>query len=523
MGRKSSKKDSEQLGFDMGMILPKLQPAPKRGDGAEPRSDQEKAIPPAAPPIPVIPVEEKDSISEAKNMNAREEESSVLTVGELTHRITNLLEKGIGMIWVEGEVSNLRRQASGHLYFTLKDEMAQLSCVLFARTAAGQGKLALRDGLQVQLHGQISVYQPRGQYQLMVRLVQPKGEGLLQARFEELKRRLATEGLFDQARKRTLPRFPRRIGVVTSPTGAAIHDFLHVLHRRHPGLRVVISPVRVQGRGAAAEIAAAITEFSAGSDSIGTVDVIVVTRGGGSLEDLWEFNEEVVARAITTSTIPVVSAVGHEIDFSIADFVADLRAPTPSAAAELLAADGAGLLDSCRALVARIGREASAGVERHRAQEYRLASATLFREPLRRLDEARQTSDRIHVILSDGVDRRLEQISASLATAGAQLAAAHPGQQLARVRQEISSLGDQLQRHILHRLEREQGRLARTRAALSALSPEATLARGFSITRNGDGKVITSSLEVTVGEKLRTQLAQGEIISEVKQIKSNPE
>ena len=200
MGRKSSKKDSEQLGFDMGMILPKLQPAPKRGDGAEPRSDQEKAIPPAAPPIPVIPVEEKDSISEAKNMNAREEESSVLTVGELTHRITNLLEKGIGMIWVEGEVSNLRRQASGHLYFTLKDEMAQLSCVLFARTAAGQGKLALRDGLQVQLHGQISVYQPRGQYQLMVRLVQPKGEGLLQARFEELKRRLATEGLFDQAR-----------------------------------------------------------------------------------------------------------------------------------------------------------------------------------------------------------------------------------------------------------------------------------------------------------------------------------
>ena len=514
MGRKSSKNDSEQLGFDMGMILPKFQPAPKpgleRGAGVADKRNNPFS---ENPPIPAIPVDDKEAILEGKSRNSTADESSVLSVGELTRQITSLLEHEIGMVWVEGEVSNLRRQASGHFYFTLKDEVAQLSCVLFARTAAGQGKLALRDGLQVQLHGQISVYQPRGQYQLMVRLVQPKGEGVLQARFEELKRNLAAEGLFDQARKRTLPRFPRRIGVVTSPTGAAIRDFLQVLHRRHPGLRVVISPVRVQGRGAAAEIAAAITEFSEGSESIGPVDVIVVTRGGGSLEDLWEFNEEVVARAIAKSTIPVVSAVGHEIDFSIADFVADLRAPTPSAAAELLAADGAELLDRCRALVARIGREASVGVERYQAQELRLAASSLFREPLRRLNEARQTSDRIEEILSESLDRRVEQISSSFAAASAQIAAAHPGQQLARVRQTLSMLGGELQSYTLHRLERDQGRIARIQAAFSALSPEATLARGFSITRNRDGKVITAANQVCVGEKISTQLAVGEIIS----------
>jgi exodeoxyribonuclease VII large subunit len=444
----------------------------------------------------------------------------MLTVGELTRRITGLLEEGIGMVWVEGEISNLRRQASGHAYFTLKDHDAQLSCVLFARTEAGAGRAALRDGLQVQLHGQISVYQPRGQYQLMVRLVQPKGEGMLQARFEELKRRLAAEGLFDQERKRALPRFPRRIGVVTSPTGAAIRDFLQVLHRRHPGLRVVVSPVRVQGKGAAAEIAAAIGELAAGSEEIGPVDVIVVTRGGGSLEDLWEFNEEVVARAIVASRIPVVSAVGHEIDFTIADFVADLRAPTPSAAAELLAADGGELLERCRSLVARIGREAAAFTERYRAQEARLAFSPLFREPLRRLEEARQTSDRMEEALSGVLERRLEQSAARLATVTAHLASVHPGQRLAGMRQSLESLGHQLGLTSLHRLEREQGRLSRLEATLSAFSPEATLKRGFSITRDADGRVLTSASQVIKGDQLRTQLAEGEILSEVQNKKN---
>jgi exodeoxyribonuclease VII large subunit len=442
--------------------------------------------------------------------------SIVLSVAELTRRITQLLEEGIGMLWVEGEVSNFRRQSSGHIYFTLKDDMAQLTCVLFSRTVAGEGKLALRDGLHVQLYGQLSVYQTRGQYQLIVRLVQPKGEGMLQARFEDLKGRLAAEGLFDQSRKRPLPRFPRRIGVVTSPTGAAIHDFLQVLHRRHPGLRVVISPVRVQGKGAAAEIAAALTEFSSGSPKIGPVDVIVVTRGGGSLEDLWEFNEEVVARAIALSTIPVVSAVGHEIDFSIADFVADLRAPTPSAAAELLAADGAELIARSQALVARIGREAFAAIERYDAQKARLAASPLFREPLRKLDEARQTSDQMEEALSDIMERRMEQIGSSLATTRAQLATVHPGQQLARAQERLSTFTDYLRLTTLHSLERDTARLKRMESALSALSPEATLARGFSITRNARGKVITAADQVSAGERLHIQLTEGEILSEVK-------
>ena len=437
----------------------------------------------------------------------------VFSVAQLTRRITGLLEEGIGMVWVEGEISNLRRQGSGHCYFTLKDEESQLSCVLFARSASGQ-KVELRDGLQVQLYGPVSVYQARGQYQLMVRLIQAKGEGMLQARFEELKRRLAAEGLFDLERKRLIPRFPRRIGVVTSSTGAAIQDFLQVLHRRHPGLRVVICPVRVQGKGAAAEIAAAISELSEGNPSIGLVDVIVITRGGGSLEDLWEFNEEVVARAIAGSRVPVVSAVGHEIDFSIADFVADLRAPTPSAAAELLAAEGSELLERCRSLVARIEREADALIGLHRAAEHRLASTALFREPYRRTEEARQIADSLEESLSGFLERRVEQLGSTLARMSAQIASAHPGYRLANAEQRLSSLGDQLDVILRHRFEQEKGRISRVGSALSALSPQATLQRGFSITRGKDGKVIVSAAQIKPGERMRTQFADGEIGSE---------
>lgn len=503
-----------QLGFDMAPILPKSL------GSAEPAEPVVKEAAAAVAPLSVTPeVAIKSSRSRKRAETDSEEEPAVLSVGELTRRITSLLEVEIGMVWVEGEVSNLRRQSSGHSYFTLKDEESQLSCVLFARSASGQ-KVPLRDGLQVRLYGQITVYRHRGQYQLMVRLVQAQGEGMLQARFEELKRRLADEGLFDQERKRALPRFPRRIGVVTSPTGAAIHDFLHVLHRRNPGLRVVISPVRVQGKGAAAEIAAAITELSdgeGGSREIGSVDVIVVTRGGGSLEDLWEFNEEVVARAIASSGVPVVSAVGHEIDFSIADLVADLRAPTPSAAAELLAADGSELLERCRSLVGRIAREAHALLDRHGDQQDRLAASVLFREPLRRLEEARMGSDRLEEILSGNMDLRVERLRAKLSTYSAQLAAAHPGQQLSRVTQRITTLAAQLGVQAMRRLERDQGRLERTQAALSALDPKATLARGFSITRDLKGRVITSASQVKPGELIRTQLADSEISSEVRE------
>jgi exodeoxyribonuclease VII large subunit len=493
-----------QLGFDMAPVLP------RRKEKALETSIPEKREIPMETPSPPTPY----PISHLPALGSKNPE--VFTVGELTRRITGLLEEGLGMVWVEGEISNLRRQSSGHCYFTLKDEESQLSCVLFARSTATQ-KVELRDGLQVQLYGPVSVYQARGQYQLMVRLVQAKGEGVLQARFEELKRRLAAEGLFDPERKRVIPRFPRRIGVVTSPTGAAIQDFLQVLHRRHPGLRVVIHPVRVQGKGAAAEIASAVSELSEGNSRIGPVDVIVVTRGGGSLEDLWEFNEEVVARAIAESQVPVVSAVGHEIDFSIADFVADLRAPTPSAAAELLAAEGSELMERCRSLVARIAREADALIGLHRAAEHRLASSALFREPYRQTEEARQTADRMEESLSSLLDRRVELMNSALARMSAQIASAHPGHRLKNASQRLSSLGDQLGTNLRHRVEKEKGRMNLITATLAALSPQATLQRGFSITRTADGKVVSSALQVKPGDRILTQLANGEIGSEIKE------
>ncbi|MFZ0615791.1 MAG: exodeoxyribonuclease VII large subunit [Chthoniobacterales bacterium] len=533
-----SKEGELQLGFDMAPVLPRKAEAPsaaKIADSPEITRAEENqlpdpdsqlpvdgscrpasgaalraaALPQSSAPVPTGLVPDSQLPATSSQL------PNVLTVAQLTRRISSVLEEGIGSVWVEGEISNLRRQSSGHSYFTLKDEESQLSCVLFARTASGQ-KVALRDGLQVQLQGQISVYQPRGQYQLVVRVVQAKGEGLLQARFEELKRRLAAEGLFDQSRKRMLPRFPRRIGVVTSPTGAAIHDFLQVLHRRHPGLRVVINPVRVQGKGAAAEIAAAITELAAGGGVIGPVDLIVVTRGGGSLEDLWEFNEEAVARAIVASPVPVVSAVGHEIDFSIADFAADLRAPTPSAAAELIAAEGSELLERSRSLVARIGREALARTGLHHAVQQRLASSPLFRDPLRRVEEARQTSDRIEEFLAGTMERRTEQVSAMIARRAAQMASAHPGHRLLHAGQKISTLGEQLGTMMARRLERDKGRMNLVSAALAALNPEATLARGFSITRNAEGKVITSASSLKTGDLLRTTLADGEVESDVR-------
>jgi exodeoxyribonuclease VII large subunit len=501
MARNSGKTTNEQelqLGFDMAPVLPE-----RREKTVSQLSDLQSldSGSPARSPSPIA----HHPISGSKD-------PEVFSVAQLTRRITAMLEDGIGTVWVEGEISNLRRQSSGHCYFTLKDEQTQLSCVLFARSASGQ-KVELRDGLQAQLHGQITVYQARGQYQLIVSIVQSKGEGALQARFEELKRQLASEGLFDLQKKRPIPRFPRRIGVVTSPTGAAIRDFLQVLHRRHPGLRVVINPVRVQGKGAAAEIAAAIAELSNGDESVGPVDLIVVTRGGGSLEDLWEFNEEVVARAIATSSVPVVSAVGHEVDFSIADFVADLRAPTPSAAAEMIAADGAELLDRCRALTWRIGRETMGLLESRQASVRYLAASVLFREPMRRLDESRQTSDRLGEIISEAASRRLEKLGSSLETAAAMLASAHPGQRITHARQSIAGLADQLHSQIIRRMERDAGRVDRIRAVLSALSPQATLARGFSITRDAKGKVITAVSQAKAGEKIITQLADGVIES----------
>src|ERR671937_586694 len=281
--------------------------------------------------------------------------SKVLTVSDQTRQSRVAVETRFGSVWVQAEVSNYKLHPSGHRYFTLKDNRAQIACVIFRNTMAPL-RQPLADGAQVQVYGTVSVFEARGQYQLSVQILQPRGLGVLQAKFEALKRKLEAEGLFAPERKRPLPKFPRRLGIVTSPSGAAIRDMLNVLRRRAPWLQILINPVRVQGTGAAQEIAVAIRELATPNETWQPLDLIVVTRGGGSIEDLWEFNEEIVARAIFHSAVPIVSAVGHEIDFTISDFVADLRAPTPSAAAELIVPDIVELqrrVDACTRALSR--------------------------------------------------------------------------------------------------------------------------------------------------------------------------
>ena len=337
--------------------------------------------------------------------------SKVLTVAELTRAIRGTLETKFGAVWVQGEISNFKLHPSGHRYFTLKDQRAAISCVIFRNTLPPSAP-PISDGAQVQVYGNVSVFEARGQYQLSVQILQTRGAGLLQAKFDALKRKLEAEGLFNPARKRALPKFPKRIGIVTSPSGAAIRDILNVLRRRAPNVQVLISPVRVQGIGAAAEIATAINELSAPNEAWETIDLIVVARGGGSIEDLWEFNEEIVARAIFHSPIPVVSAVGHEIDFTIADFVADLRAPTPSAAAELVVADSAELARRVSELENCLHKYLRNFLQQSLTRLRFLSERTLARELMQRMRDAQQQLD----LTADSLRRRLKQFVADART-----------------------------------------------------------------------------------------------------------
>src|SRR5437764_7690318 len=331
--------------------------------------------------------------------------SKVLTVTELTRAIRGTLETRFGAVWVQGEISNYKQHPSGHQYFTLRDSRAQIACVIF-RNAPLSLRQPLADGAQVQVYGNVSVFEARGQYQLSVEIVQPRGIGLLQAKFEALKRKLEAEGLFDPARKKPLPKFPKRIGIVTSRSGAAIRDILNVLRRRARGIEILINPVRVQGTGAAAEIASAINELSQVAQvsnlrteqrwqvgNLPHVDLIVVARGGGSIEDLWEFNEEIVARAIAAAVVPIVSAVGHEIDFTIADFMADLRAPTPSAAAELIVPAAVELDRRVNELAVCLQRCWRNFIVREQTRLRLFSERTVGRELLTRIQEGKQTLD----------------------------------------------------------------------------------------------------------------------------------
>jgi exodeoxyribonuclease VII large subunit len=452
----------------------------------------------------------------------REQTRKVLSVTELTWQIKRLLEQQVGEIWVTGEVTNLRSQSSGHIYFTLKDVGAQLNCVLF-RGEAQVDRSLLQDGRKVTLQGDVTVYESRGQYQLRVTKVELQGIGALQAAFEKLKQKLKAEGLFAQERKRPLPRYPQRLGLVTSPTGAAIRDVLHVVERRNPALEIILAPCRVQGEGAAEEIAAAIqllNEFSSaqadGGDGGMAIDLILVTRGGGSLEDLWAFNEEVVARVIFDSALPVVSAVGHEIDFTISDFVADVRAATPSAAAEIITE---GVFASCQFLseaAQRIGQLARQQVEDKR---YSLEQATqrLARvHPRRRLNDWLQRLDEAQTSLLRCVKQGARRQRLAWQNLSERLGRMRPAVVLKQRREAFVQVERRLTAQIHQQLETRRTGLGALEARLRLLGPEQVLARGYSITTDAaTGKVLREAKEVKAGQRLKTRLKTGEVFSAV--------
>ncbi len=449
-------------------------------------------------------------------LEPKRDEPRDFSVTEITRAVRTAIEENVGSVWVEGEVSNYRRQASGHQYFTLKDATSQLACVLFARAGTLRKGVSLVDGMQVQVRGALTVYEARGQYQMNVHLVQAAGAGLLQAKFDALKRRLDAEGLFDADRKRALPKFPASIGIVTSPTGAALRDMLNILSRRAPWLRVVVSPVRVQGDGAAAEVAAAIHELNRFRDfHLPPVDLIVVARGGGSAEDLWAFNEEIVARAIAASELPVVSAIGHEIDFTIADFVADLRAPTPSAAAELIAPDGAELLQNLSSLEARLKRSLLVEIGRGRARLDVLTSGALFREPRNRLDAAAQELDALADVFQRQMIERLGEANRRVADGLAALRQHRPDHVLALLRHEFAASRNRLIVRASQRVAQQRQRFDQAATLLRVLAPESALARGFTMTTRADGSVISSAKTVEPGARLVTRFLDGSVRSTV--------
>jgi exodeoxyribonuclease VII large subunit len=456
---------------------------------------------------------------------------TVLSVSELTTQVKRLLEKSVGSVWVTGEVTNLRAQSSGHMYFTLKDAGAQLSCVLF-RGEAVRNRSVLQDGQKLLLQGDVTVYEARGQYQLIVRAVELQGVGALQLAFEKLKQKLAVEGLFAPERKRPLPEYPQRIGLVTSPTGAAIRDVLHVVQRRNPALEIILVPCRVQGDGAAAEIAAAIRLLNEWHVSqVGSsrcddrtaqravptnngLDLILVTRGGGSLEDLWAFNEEVVARAIFESAIPVVSAVGHEIDFTISDFVADVRAATPSAAAEIITEGvfaSREFVAEAPGMLRRMVRQRLEGA----ATELKQLQGRLARvHPRRRLDEFLQRLDDLQTGLQRCTKQGTKGRQVAWQNLATRLLRVRPAQLLKQRRELLKTSRHRLRELAQVQLRNWRNRFSATEARLRLLGPEQVLSRGYSITTDAaTGKVLRAAAEVKGGRRLKTRLKTGEIFS----------
>jgi len=485
----------------------------------------------------------------------------LMTVSQLNAYVRLVLSEELpSSLHVVGEISNLSRAPSGHLYLTLKDARAEVRCIMW-RSAATNLKFEPTDGLKVVATGHVDIFESRGQYQFYIRRLEPRGTGALELAFQQLKERLEREGLFETARKKPIPRYPRHIGVVTSPTGAAVRDIIKTLHRRYPGVQVTLLPVRVQGTGAGKEIAGAVRQLNEVAQRLGGIDVLIVGRGGGSLEDLWAFNEECVARAIAASPIPVISAVGHEVDVTIADLAADLRAPTPTAGAELAVPVLDEVLDQLVDRAARLRRTVRHRLEMGRSRLDALARAPWLRNPMvlvtnaasalderagrlplvarHRIERARARLAALERRLADRHPHRLvsrhaqrlatlavrlhSRTATRLATARNELhateirwARAHPRHRLQHERQQLEHLGAMLSRTLRAQLASAHRRVDHVEARLQAGSYHRTLARGFSITRRSDeGIIIRAASEVQTGQHVITETADGTFTSEI--------
>ena len=447
-------------------------------------------------------------------MQSNDPATAAITVSQLNRRVKTLLEQGMGRLWVEGEISNLSRPASGHIYLSLKDNSAQVSAAWFRQRQRGPA-VRFKDGDRVLAYGRVSLYEARGNYQLIIEQMEPAGEGVLKRRFDALKLKLSAEGLFDEDRKQPLPVLPKRIGVITSPSGAAIRDILSVLGRRFPAVPVVIYPAAVQGDSAPGELMMALQTAIERKEC----DVLIMGRGGGSLEDLWAFNDEQLAREIAACPIPIVSAVGHEVDFTIADFVADMRAPTPSGAAEMVVPDQVAWLHRIDVLGTRIARVGQRALE-DRAQTLdwlgrRLIASSPAATLRRQNDKLREDSGR----LASAMRQQLLQHRNALQRAAGKLLQQSPALSVQRSIGRLATLRQRLGTSALKALGDASHRIALLGRALNSVSPLATLDRGYAIVQDeASGRVLTRASDVMAGNKVRARLSEGELVATVNKV-----
>ena len=439
-----------------------------------------------------------------------------LTVSELNHQARHLLESSFMQVWVEGELSGFSRPSSGHWYFSLKDQKCQIRCAMF-RGANQRIRTLPREGDQIRIRGKVTLYENRGDFQIIVEHLEPAGLGALQQAFEALKARLQSEGLFDPARKKPIPATPRHIGVITSPTGAAIHDILTVLKRRCPAIPITLYPTAVQGQAATADIVQAIDR----AQRHGLADVLIIGRGGGSLEDLWCFNEEAVARAIAACPIPTVSAVGHEVDVTIADFVADLRAPTPSAAAEKISPDQQDWLRRLAEQQGRLGQSARRLLQRLHNQLGHLSAR--LRDPRRELLEKAQRMDELELRLNKAIRDRLDQQKQKTDYLLQRMSAQSPRRTLKTVREQTQRLEERLTLATRHQLRQKDERLQHIAQTLHVVSPLATLGRGYAIAKDDNDRIVRKAGDLETGSQITARLGHGSVSARVTEINSSSE